>query len=78
MNKDHHIKLIEFYEMHGPIKVDKIALFDDRDFTEEEEELIASLKKPVAHLVKQYSNGIISIATGGRYSIKVKVLGYDK
>lgn len=22
--------------MHGPIKVDKIALFDDRDFTEEE------------------------------------------
>lgn len=33
MNKDHHIKLIEFYEMHGPIKVDKIALFDDRDFT---------------------------------------------
>ncbi len=36
MNKDHHIKLIEFYEMHGPIKVDKIALFDDRDFTEEE------------------------------------------
>jgi len=54
------------------------SVFKERDFTEEEEELIASLKKPVAHLVKQYSNGIISIATGGRYSIKVKVLGYDK
>nr|DAF80926.1 MAG TPA: hypothetical protein [Bacteriophage sp.] len=36
MNTDHHVKLIEFYEMHGPIKVDKIVLFDDRDFTEEE------------------------------------------
>jgi hypothetical protein len=36
MNTDHHVKLIEFYEMHGPIKVDKVALFDDRDFTEEE------------------------------------------
>lgn len=36
MNKNHHVKLIEFYEMHGPIKVDKVALFDDRDFTEEE------------------------------------------
>ena len=33
---NHHVKMIEFYEMHGSIKVDKIVLFDDRDFTEEE------------------------------------------
>lgn len=36
MNTDHHIKFVEFCEIREPIRIDKIALFDDRDFTEEE------------------------------------------
>ena len=36
MNTNHHVKLIEFCEIREPVRIDKIALFDDRDFTEEE------------------------------------------
>lgn len=49
----HHVKMIKFTERYGDLKVDQVALYDGRDFTEDK------AKRIIEHDETYYTNGII-------------------
>lgn len=48
------------------------------DIKNAKKDLKSAMRKSVRHQVNDLGRGIITIATGEKYSVKIKILGYYK